>query len=123
MIKEVKWGKDVDDWEKPALAAAMYFADECSEEEVFKDMVKLVGREEAERIASLVWRIAFGEGYTLDEWASLLKSLKVLSPWECIWKFQELAEKGLRKKHVAPLPRTISDREALRACCKYLGYG
>lgn len=28
------------------------------EDEVFRDMVELVGREMAERIASLVWRIA-----------------------------------------------------------------
>ena len=60
------------------------------EDEVFWDMVELVGGEMAERIASLVWGIAFGEGYTLDEWIDLLESLKILSPWGCIWRFQEL---------------------------------
>ncbi|MEM1606456.1 MAG: hypothetical protein QXW41_09450 [Fervidicoccaceae archaeon] len=88
-----------------------------------RDMEELVGRDEAEGIASLVWRIAFGEGYSLDQWADLLESLKILSPWECIWRFQELVEKGLRRKHEAPPLKMINDREALRACCKHLGLG
>jgi hypothetical protein len=64
---------------------------------------------EAERIASLVWRIAFGEGYSLDEWAGLLESLTLLSPWECVWRFQELAEKGLRRGHNVE-PVRVSDK-------------
>ena len=64
----------------------------------------------------------FGEGYTLDEWAYLLESLKILSPWECIWRFQELVEKGLRKKHTAE-PADLEDREVLRAARKYMSTG
>ncbi|MEM1610311.1 MAG: hypothetical protein QXQ57_01530 [Sulfolobales archaeon] len=122
-VKEVRWREGVEDWERPIIAAAIYFADPRPEEEVMGIMTDLVGKDEAEAIASLVWRIAFGEGYTLDQWADLLESLKTLSPWEAIWRFQELAEKGLRRKHEAPPPKTISDREALRAACKYLGLG
>ncbi len=70
---------DLDIWERRLLAAAMYFVDPRPEEDVFRDMETLVGRDEAEEIASLVWRIAFGEGYSLDEWASLLESLSILS--------------------------------------------
>lgn len=112
----------LEDWEKPLVAAALYMVDSRPEDEVFRDMVELVGREMAERIASLAWRIAFGEGYTLEEWADLLESLKILSPWECIWRFQELVEKRLRKKHTAE-PAELDDREVLRAACKHLGTG
>lgn len=123
VVKEIKWRSGVEEWEKPIIAAAIYFADKRPDDEVLRDMEELVGKDEAERIASLIWRIAFGEGYTLEEWADLLEGLKTLSPWECVWRFQELARRGLRVKHEAPLPRTINDREALRACCKYLGLG
>jgi hypothetical protein len=113
----------MNDDEKLLLAFAMYMVDPRPEEDVLKDMIKLIGsREEAERLASLAWRIVHGEGYTLDEWASLLESLKMLSPWECIWRFQELVKKGLRKKHPIP-PLEIDDKEALRACTKYMGLG
>ena len=118
----VKWREGLSEGERLLLAAAMYFVDPRPEEEVLKDMEELVGREVAERIASLVWRIAFGEGYTLGEWASLLESLSVLSPWECVWRFQELAEKGLRKRRSAP-PAELRDRDVLRAACKALGTG
>jgi len=71
---------------------------------------------------ALVWKIAFGEGYTDDKWFKLLESLKILRPWECVWWFQELAEKGLRKRHDAA-PANMSDREVLRAACKAMGTG
>lgn len=118
----IKWRRGLEDWEKPLLAAAMYFVDPRPEEEVLKDMSELVGSEEAKRIASLVWRIAFGEGYTDDEWFKLLEGLKILSPWECIWRFQELAEKELRKRHDIE-PANLRDREVLREACKLLGTG
>jgi len=59
--------------------------------------MNLVGRDEAEAIASLVWRIAFEEGYSLEEWADLLESLKTLPPRKAIWRFQELAEKEVEE--------------------------
>ena len=121
MVKEIRWRSGIEDREKPGLAAAIYFADERPDDEVLRDMEELVGRDEAERIAALVWRIAFGEGYTLDQWADLLESLK--SPWECVWKFRELAGKGLRRRHEALPPESIDDKEVLRACRKYLGLG
>ena len=117
-----RWRVGLEDWERPLEAAAMYMVDPRPEEEVLRDMEKLVGREEAERIASLVWRIAYGEGYSLDEWAGLLRSLTILSPWECIWRFQELAERGLRRRHDAE-PVGLRDRDVLRAACKLLGTG
>ncbi|MEM4969644.1 MAG: hypothetical protein QXE01_00155 [Sulfolobales archaeon] len=70
----------VEDWERPLIAAAIYFADPRPEEDVMRIMADLVGMDEAEAIASLVWRIAFGEGYSLDQWADLLESLKISSP-------------------------------------------
>jgi len=118
----VLWKYGLEDWEKPLAAAAMYFVDERAEEEVMKDMEELVGRESAERIAALVWKIAFGEGYTDDEWFNLLESLKILSPWECIWRFQELASRGLRRRHNAQ-PADLNDKEVLRAACKEMGTG
>ena len=118
----LKWRRGLGDWEKPLLAGAIYMVDPRPEEEVLKDMAGLVGWEMAERIASLVWKIAYGEGYTLDEWAGLLKSLKTLSPWECIWRFQELASKGLRRKHDVE-PANIEDREILRTACKHQATG
>ena len=121
-IDGLKWRTGIEDWEKPLVAAAMYMVDPRPEEEVFKDIVELVGGEMAERIASLVWRIVFGEGYSLDEWADPLESLKILSPWECIWQFQKLVEKGLRKRHKNK-PADLDDREVLRASCKYMGTG
>ena len=108
--------------EKRLAAAAMYMVDQRSEEDVMRDMERLVGRGEAERIASLVWRIAFGEGYNLDEWAGLLGSLTLLSPWECVWRFQELVERGLRRRHEAE-PAELGDREVLRAACKRMATG
>ncbi len=113
---------DLDIWERRLLAAAMYFVDPRPEEDVFRDMETMVGRDEAEEIASLVWRIAFGEGYSLDEWASLLESLSILSPWECIWIFQDLAARGLRRRHSARVSN-LSDRDVLRVACKMLGTG
>ncbi len=74
----------------------------------------------AERIASLVWRMCFGEGYSLEEWASILEKLRTLSPWECIWRFQELVEKGLRKRHSVE-PARINPVELLRTACRLLG--
>ena len=118
-----RWRAGLEDWERRLAAAAMYFVDPRPEEEVFRDMEALVGRGEAEAIASLVWRIAFGEGYSLDEWAELLRSLSILSPWECIWRFQELVEKGLRRRHRAGGEPSLGDRDALRAACKMLGSG
>lgn len=119
----LKWKNKLEDWEKPLVAAAIYFVDPRPEEEVFKDMVELLGsKDEAERIASLVWKIAYGEGYTLDEWAFLLDRLRILSPWKCIWRFQELVEKGLRRRHDAE-PADIEDWEILRTACKYMGTG
>jgi hypothetical protein len=83
-------------------------------EKVFEDMIRLLGsRGEAERIASLIWRIAYGEGYTLDQWTDLLKSLSILSPWEAVWRFQSLVEKGLRKRHNEE-PEDLRDRDFLR---------
>jgi len=118
----VRWKYRLEEWEKPLVATAMYFVDPRPEEEVMRDMEELVGRESTERIASLVWKIAFGEGYTDEEWFRLLESLKILRPWKCIWKIQELASKGLRKKHNAE-PANLSDREILRVVCKALGTG
>jgi len=109
--------------EKRRDAAGMYMVDPRPEEEVLRDMVRLVGEEEAERIASLVWRIAYGEGYSLEEWARLLSRLKVLSPWTCIWRFQELVDRGLRRRHTSNPPPDMKDWEALRAACKILGTG
>jgi hypothetical protein len=103
------------------VAAGLYMVDGRPEEEVLEDMVELVGsREEAERIASLVWRIAYGEGYTLNEWADLLRSLAILSPWEAIWRFQELVERGLRRRHNRE-PANLRDRDVLRTALKILG--
>ncbi|MFZ8793283.1 MAG: hypothetical protein ACO2O2_05290 [Acidilobaceae archaeon] len=46
-------GVDLEEWEKPLVAAELYMVDGRPEEEVSEDMVELVGsREEAERIAS-----------------------------------------------------------------------
>ena len=118
----MKTDKELEVWERPLVAAALYFVEPRPKEEVMSAMEELVGGETAERIASLVWRIAFGEGYSLDEWASLLERLKTLSPWECIWRFQRLAEKGLRRRHNAE-PAELEDWEALRAACKHLGTG
>ncbi len=66
-VDGLRWRTGLEEWERLLLAAAMYMVDPRPEKEVFKDMEELVGGEMAERIASLVWRIAFGEGYTLDE--------------------------------------------------------
>jgi len=118
----LRWHTGLEDWEKPLLAAAIYFVDPRPEDEVFRDMEELIGREEAERIAVLVWRIAFGEGYTLEEWTKLLEKLTVLSSWEHVWRFQELVEKGLRRRHSAPLA-DLRNWEVLRAACKYMGTG
>jgi len=118
----VKWRRGLGEWEEPLVAAGMYMVDPRPEDEVFRDMVELVGREEAERIASLVWRIVYGEGYSLEEWAGLLESLTILSPWECIWRFQELAGKGYRRRHDVE-PANLRDREVLRYACKLLGTG
>jgi len=122
VVDGIRWRVGLEEWEKPLLAAAIYMVDPRPEEEVFKDMEVLVGREEAERIAALVWKIAFGEGYTLEEWARLLEKLTILSPWEPIWRFQSLVEKGLRRRHSAP-PADLRDWEVLRAACKYMGTG
>ncbi len=122
VVDGIRWRVGLEEWEKPLVAAAMYFVESRPEEEVLRDMKELVGGEMAERIASLVWRIAYGEGYTLDQWADLLERLKIHSPWECIWRFQELAGNGLRKKHTAE-PADIEDWEVLRAACKHLGTG
>ena len=122
VVGGIKWRVGLEEWERPLVAAALYFVEPRPEEEVMSAMEALVGKETAERIASLVWRIAFGEGYTLEEWASLLERLKTLSPWECIWRFQELAEKGLRRRHNAE-PAELEDWEVLREACKHLGTG
>ena len=121
-VDGLRWHVVLEDWEKPLVAAAIYFVEPRPEEEVLHDMKELVGREMAEEIASLVWRIAFGEGYTLEEWAGLLERLKILSPWECTWQFQELVERGFRKRHNAK-PARLRDWEVLRAACKYMGTG
>ena len=121
-VDGLRWRVGLEDRERPLVAAALYFVEPRPEEEVFREMAGLVGPEEAEGIASLVWRIAFGEGYTLEEWAGLLERLTILSSWECIWRFQELAERGLRRRHTAP-PAKLRDWEVLRAACKHLGTG
>ncbi len=109
-------------WEERYLASVIYMLDPRPEEEVLEDMEKLVGREEAERIASLVWKICFGEDYSLEEWARLLESLTLLSPWECIWRFQELAEKGLRRRHDVE-PASLDPKTVLRLACKSIPQG
>jgi len=118
-----RWRRRLEPWEKRLLAAALYMVAEEPEEEVLKAMAELVGPAEAERIACLVWKIAYGEGYTLDEWAQLLTSLRTLSPWECIWRFQTLAEQRLRHPHPHCEPAHLDEREVLRAACKSLGTG
>jgi len=118
----IRYRREIEDWEKKLVAVAIYFVEPRPEEEVFEEMTRLVTREEAERIASLVWKIVYGEGYTLDEWANLLESLSTLSPWQCIWRFQELAERGLRRRHDAE-PANLNDKEVLRIACKILGTG
>jgi hypothetical protein len=116
-------GSGIDDRGRFLIAAGIYFVAEKPEEEVFEDMVMLTGsREEAERIASLVWRIAFGEGYTLEQWADLLRSLSILSPWEAIWRFQNLVERGMRRRHNRE-PADLRDRDVLRTALKTLGTG
>lgn len=74
------------------------------------------------RIMAPAWRIAFGEGYSLEQWVELLKSLTILKPWIPIWRFQELAMKGLRKRHEAE-PADLDPRFVLRATCKLPGLG
>jgi len=120
---KLSWREGLEVWEKPLLAAALYFVDPRPEQEVMQDIAELIGRGESARIASLVWRIAFGEGYTHKEWTDLLKSLTILSPWKCIWRFQELVEEGLRKKHSADPYSKLRDRDVLREACKLLGTG
>jgi hypothetical protein len=116
-------GSGIGDLGRSLIAAGIYFVAEKPEEEVFEDMVMLTGsREEAERIASLVWRIAFGEGYTLEQWADLLRSLSILSPWEAIWRFQDLVERGMRRRHNRE-PADLRDRDVLRTALKTLGTG
>jgi hypothetical protein len=56
--------------------------------------MNLVGRDEAEAIASLVWRIAFEEGYSLEEWADLLESLKTLPPAEGYMEVSRASREG-----------------------------
>jgi hypothetical protein len=121
VVGGIRWRRGLEGWERPLVAAGIYFVDPRPEGEVFEDMARLVGREEALRIASLVWRVAYGEGYTLDKWASLVEGLRTLSPWPCIGRFQYLAGRGLRRRHTALQPKTINDKEALRAACKTLG--
>jgi hypothetical protein len=119
----LRWRTEIDDRERSLIAAGIYFVAEKPEEEVFEEMVMLTGsREEAERIASLVWRIAFGEGYTLEQWADLLRSLSILSPWEAIWRFQNLVERGMRRRHNRE-PADLRDRDVLRTALKTLGTG
>jgi hypothetical protein len=119
----LRWRTEIDDRERSLIAAGIYFVAEKPEEEVFEEMVMLTGsREEAERIASLVWRIAFGEGYTLEQWADLLRSLSILSPWEAIWRFQNLVERGMRRRHNGE-PADLRDRDVLRTALKTLGTG
>ncbi|MEM2472947.1 MAG: hypothetical protein QXQ96_10620 [Sulfolobales archaeon] len=116
-------GSEIDDRGRFLIAAGIYFVAEKPEEEVFEEMVMLTGsREEAERIASLVWRIAFGEGYTLEQWADLLRSLSILSPWEAIWRFQNLVERGMRRRHNRE-PADLRDMNVLRTALKPLGTG
>jgi hypothetical protein len=116
-------GSGIGDLGRFLIAAGIYFVAEKPEEEVFEEMVMLTGsREEAERIASLVWRIAFGEGYTLEQWADLLRSLSILSPWEAIWRFQNLVERGMRRRHNRE-PADLRDRDVLRTALKTLGTG
>jgi hypothetical protein len=119
----LRWRTEIDDRERFLIAAGIYFVAEKPEEEVFEEMVMLTGsREEAEGIASLVWRIAFGEGYTLEQWADLLRSLSILSPWEAIWRFQNLVERGMRRRHNRE-PADLRDRNVLRTALKTLGTG
>jgi hypothetical protein len=119
----LRWRTEIDDRERSLIAAGIYFVAEKPEEEVFEEMVMLTGsREEAERIASLVWRIAFGEGYTLEQWTDLLRSLSILSPWEAIWRFQDLVERGMRRRHNRE-PADLRDRDVLRTALKILGTG
>jgi len=40
---------------------AVHFVEPRPEDEVLGDMARLIGGEAVKRIASLVWRIAFGE--------------------------------------------------------------
>ncbi|MEB3765657.1 MAG: hypothetical protein GSR77_05795 [Desulfurococcales archaeon] len=53
-VNGIRWHTGIEDWEKPLLAAAMYFVEPRPEEEVFWEMEELVGKEMAERIASLL---------------------------------------------------------------------
>ena len=55
-VDGIRWRNGIEDWGKPLLAAVMYSVEPRPEEEVLRDMVELVGRETAERLASLVWR-------------------------------------------------------------------
>ncbi|NPA96038.1 MAG: hypothetical protein GXO32_00365 [Crenarchaeota archaeon] len=80
-------------------------------------MEKLVGREEAERIVSLVCRIAFGEGYTLDELANLLSLSRPYRRRNASRDSRELASKGLMKRREAPSIE-LSNREVLRCARK-----
>jgi len=68
-VDGTRWSTGIEDGEDPLLAAAIYMVDPRPIGEVSRDMEELVGREMAKRITSPVWRIALGEGYTLDEWA------------------------------------------------------
>ena len=84
-----------------------------------QDMEALVGREEAERIASLVWKIALGEGYTFEKRLSLFRTLSTLSPWWCMLRFKELVEEGLRERPDKP-PADIPDIEVLSIACRMM---
>ena len=103
-------------------AAAIYMLSPEPEETVLEEMSRLVGGKEAERVAAFVWRLCMGEGYTLDEWAGLLDRLRILSPWECVLRFQVLVERGVRSRPRAE-PLELDPAEVLRHCCKVLGTG
>jgi len=123
-LRAYKAGVWLGEWEKVFVATALYMVDPRAEEEVLRDMAELAGSwEAAEELARRVWAIAYGEGYTLGEWASLLESLRTLSPWEAIWRFQELASRGLRRRRPGKRGDWQEDREILRTACKILGTG
>ena len=108
--------------EKALAAAALYMLSPEPEETVLEEMSRLVGGEKAEKIAAFVWRLCMGEDYTLDGWAGLLDRLRILSPWECILRFQVLVEKGLRTRPRAE-PLDLDPVAVLRYACKALGTG
>ena len=101
-------------------AAGIYMSWLAPEEKARRIMASYIPEELIDSVAAAVWKVAMGEGYTVDEWYQLLRMKPLAQPLDCIWRFQWMVEKGWRRRPKAKPHPQVEDILVIHYACKLI---